>query len=198
MNYLAHIYLSGDENNLLKLGNFAADSIKGKAYKKYPLAIQHGIILHREIDSFTDTHPIVFDSKHRIFKKYRHYSSVIVDMFYDHFLAKNWNNYHPTKLPIYIENFYLMLKYNYELLPKSVQNFYPYMVSDNWLLSYKEIDGLSKILTQMSSRIRGKIKLQDSIVELEKYYEDFEQEFTSFFIELEAFSAQKKKEILTV
>ena len=89
MNYLAHIYLSGDDDPLLKIGNFIADSVKGKAFKKYPQAIQNGIKLHREIDTFTDSHPIVFESKHRLFKKSRHYSSVIVDVLYDHFLAKN-------------------------------------------------------------------------------------------------------------
>ncbi len=195
MNYLAHIYLSGDDHPLLKIGNFAADSIKGKAYKKFPQAIQQGILLHREIDTFTDTHPIVFESKHRLFKKYRHYSSVIVDMFYDHFLAKNWQDYHATRLPVYVEDFYLLLKYNFELLPKRVQNFYPYMVSDNWLLSYADLDGLHKILSQMSSRVRGKVKLQDAIVELDDTYELFEQEFVAFFKELEAFAAQKKKEL---
>ncbi|MBW2961410.1 ACP phosphodiesterase [Mesonia aestuariivivens] len=195
MNYLAHIYLSGDDDNLLKIGNFVADSIKGKAYKKYPKEIQNGIILHREIDTFTDTHPIVFESKHRLFKRYRHYSAVIVDILYDHFLAKNWENYHEKRLSSYVDDFYLMLKYNFELLPKRVQNFYPYMVSDNWLLSYAKVDGIEKILSQMSMRIKRKIQLQDAVEELNKFYSEFEQEFTAFFIELKAFTEDKRNEL---
>lgn len=195
MNYLAHIYLSGDDDPLLKIGNFIADSVKGKAFKKYPQAIQNGIKLHREIDTFTDSHPIVFESKHRLFKKYRHYSSVIVDVLYDHFLAKNWQDYHPTRLNVYTEDFYLLLKYNFEALPKRVQNFYPYMVSDNWLLSYAEIDGIEKILTQMNHRVKGKTQLHESVKELKEFYPEFESEFTAFFSDLEEFVKLKKKEI---
>ena len=89
MNFLAHIYLSGDDPEL-KIGNFIADAVKGKKYTTYPQKIQEGIILHRKIDSFTDAHPIVKKSASRLFSKYGHYNSVIVDILYDHFLAKNW------------------------------------------------------------------------------------------------------------
>ena len=134
MNFLAHIYLSGD-NDFIKIGNFMADSIKGDNYNNYPEYIRKGILLHRSIDSFTDLHPVFRKSKHRLHDRYGHYSGVIMDIFYDHFLAKNWQDYHATRLPVYVEDFYLLLKYNFELLPKRVQNFYPYMVSDNWLLT---------------------------------------------------------------
>ena len=97
MNYLAHIYLSG-ENDMLKIGNFIADSVKGKKYLDYPVSIQQGITLHRNIDEFTDSHPIVHQSVHRLFDKYSHYSTVIVDILYDHFLAANWQDFHETKL----------------------------------------------------------------------------------------------------
>ena len=88
MNYLAHIYLSNEEEEIT-LGNFIADGVKGKKYVQFPLGIQQGILLHRAIDSFTDAHPIVRKSTKRLHKKYGHYSGVIVDILYDHFLAKN-------------------------------------------------------------------------------------------------------------
>ena len=91
MNFLAHIYLSGN-NDLLKIGNFMADSIRGNSYENYPEEIKKGILLHRSIDSFTDMHPVYRKSKHRLHEKYGHYSGVIMDIFYDHFLAKNWAN----------------------------------------------------------------------------------------------------------
>ena len=104
MNFLAHIYLSGDDDQI-KIGNFMADSIRGHSYENYPSDIKKGILLHRAIDSFTDMHPIYRKSKHRLHEKYGHYSGVIMDIFYDHFLAKNWIKYSDENLEDYAENF---------------------------------------------------------------------------------------------
>src|SRR5690606_6470869 len=112
MNFLAHIYLSGDDPNVV-IGNFIADGIKGKDYQKFPTEIQHGILLHREIDTFTDAHPIVRQSTKRLHKNFGHYSGVLVDVFYDHFLAKNWKHYHEQPLAKFVENFYQLLETNY-------------------------------------------------------------------------------------
>ena len=89
MNFLAHIYLSGD-NDLIKIGNFMADGIRGKHYEYLPAEVQKGIVLHRAIDTYTDSHPIFRQSTKRLHHRYHHYAGVIVDVFYDHFLAKNW------------------------------------------------------------------------------------------------------------
>ncbi len=99
MNFLAHIYLSGNDTDLI-IGNFIADGIKGKKYKKFSPGIQKGILLHREIDTFTDAHPIVRQSTKRLHKNYGHYSGIIVDILYDHFLAKNWSRYSDVPLEI--------------------------------------------------------------------------------------------------
>ena len=123
MNFLAHIYLSGN-NHFLKLGNFIADAVKGKTYSKYPLEIQQGILLHRKIDSFTDHHPIFKKSVSRLFPTHRHYSRVIIDIFYDHFLAKEWNTYSNIPLNTYINDFYSLLNDNYEYLPKRIKAFF--------------------------------------------------------------------------
>ncbi len=191
MNYLAHIYLSG-ENDQLKIGNFMADPIKGKAYEKYSGDIQKGILLHRAIDTFTDTHPIVRQSAGRLFEKFRHYNGVIVDVFYDHFLAKNWKTYHPQPLADYTEGFYQLLATNLAILPASVQRFFPYMKQQNWLLSYRDISGIEKALRNMSTRIRGGYQLDDSIVVLNKHYAEFEHEFKTFFPEIMAYVRKKK------
>jgi len=190
MNFLAHIYLSGD-NEGVTIGNFIADGIKGKKYKKYPLEIQKGILLHRGIDSFTDQHPTVRKSTRRLHKNYGHYSGVIVDILYDHFLAKNWNNYHEVPLDIYVQNFYQLLRDNFEVLPARIQRLMPYMISDNWLLSYQTVSGISKILVQMNRRTKNISKMNFAVIELEEYYSEFENEFTSFFSELQSFSKDK-------
>ncbi len=183
MNFLAHIYLSGN-NDSLKIGNFIADSIRGNKYLNFPKEIQQGIILHRHIDTFTDTHIIVKKSKKRLYSKYGHYSSVIVDILYDHFLAKNWLQYSSTPLDKYVADFYSLLDDNFEILPPPVKQLFPYMVKDNWLLSYATIEGISKVLDGMNRRTKNKSKMNLAVEELKLFYDDFENEFTYFFNEL--------------
>jgi len=183
MNFLAHIYLSGD-NDLLKIGNFMADSIHGKSYLNQPLEIQKGILLHRHIDTFTDAHPIYRQSKHRLHEKYGHYSGVIMDIVYDHFLAKNWSNYSTIPLPDYASNFYSLLQEQHELLTEKTQKMLPYMMARNWLVSYASLEGLETILFQMDYRTKHRVHMQEAIVEVRQFYTEFETEFTLFFEEL--------------
>lgn len=194
MNFLAHIYLSGDDKDII-IGNFIADGIKGSNYKNFPVGIQKGILLHREIDTFTDSHPIVRKSTKRLHEKYGHYSGIIVDILYDHYLAKNWVVYCDVPLDVFVENFYNLLSEYHEILPTRIQRMIPYMLADNWLLSYATIPGISKILYQMNFRTKNQSKMNLAVVELEEYYADFEKEFTEFFYELVSFSSKKLKEI---
>ena len=190
MNYLAHIYLSNEEEEIT-LGNFIADGVKGKKYVQFPLGIQQGILLHRAIDSFTDAHPIVRKSTKRLHKKYGHYSGVIVDILYDHFLSKNWTQYHSVPLDKYIENFYNFINSNFDRLTPRIQKMMPYMIEQNWLLSYASIDGIGKILDQMNRRTNNQSKMNLAVIELTKYYKEFEEEFTLFFKDLKKYSKNK-------
>ena len=194
MNFLAHIYLSG-ENDEVKIGNFMADSIKGKKYLKYPENIQRGIILHRAIDYYTDTHPVFRQSTQRLFEKYSHYSGVIVDIFYDHFLAANWESYHHTPLETYTQDFYNLLKGNVEILPAKVKNFLPFMIRDNWLLSYAEIEGIEQVLSGMNRRTGRKSNMDKATTELEEFYPEFQLEFETFFKDIQEFSQAKIEEL---
>lgn len=186
MNYLAHIYLSGEDDEY-KIGNFIADSVKGKKFTHYPLKIQQGIVLHRAIDTYTDTHPIVRQSIHRLFPRYSHYSGVIIDILYDHFLASNWRQFSNIPLDDYVEEFYSLLDENFEILPKRVQQFLPYMKQDNWLLNYSSVSGIGRILKQMNIRTKGKSGMDTAVEELQLYYKEFEDEFFAFFRELDEF-----------
>ncbi|NMH26230.1 acyl carrier protein phosphodiesterase [Flavobacterium solisilvae] len=194
MNFLAHIYLSGD-NDLLKIGNFMADSIRGNSYENYPDEIKKGILLHRSIDSFTDMHPVYRKSKHRLHEKYGHYSGVIMDIFYDHFLAKNWANYSNKKLEEYADEFYQLLQDNYDLLTDKIQGMMPYMIARNWLVSYASISGLEMILFQMDHRTKNRVAMHEAIVELQEFYLEFETEFTLFFEELQQHCKNKLLEL---
>ncbi|WP_044404255.1 ACP phosphodiesterase [Lacinutrix sp. Hel_I_90] len=194
MNFLAHIYLSGD-NKSVTIGNFIADGIRGKRYQKYPKDIQTGILLHRQIDTFTDAHKTVRLSTKRLHKNYSHYSGVIVDILYDHFLAKNWSNYSTIPLEKYVDDFYESLQDHFEILPKRIQQMMPYMITDNWLLSYASIEGITKVLEGMNRRTHNRAQMNLAINELQEFYDEFETEFSSFFEELIHFSAKKLIEI---
>ena len=190
MNFLAHIYLSGD-NDLIKIGNFMADGIRGKHFESYPLDVQKGIILHRAIDTFTDAHPIFRQSTKKLHEKYHHYAGVIVDVLYDHFLAKNWNAYSDEKLDVYVAQFYQSLHDNHTILSERTKEIMPYMIQHNWLLSYQTVEGIKRILTQMDSRTKNQSQMRFATYELSEFYSEFEDEFTNFFQELIQFSQTK-------
>ncbi|UAB74862.1 ACP phosphodiesterase [Mesoflavibacter sp. SCSIO 43206] len=190
MNYLAHIYLSGN-NKMVTIGNFIADGIRGKKYKTYPIEVQKGILLHRQIDTFTDAHPTVRQSTKRLHENYGHYSGIIVDILYDHFLAKNWSKYSDVPLEDYAENFYQILTDNIEILPQRILKMMPHLISGNWLLSYATKEGIAKVLDGMNKRTKNRSQMNLATKELDLFYDEFEAEFTSFFDELIAFSKEK-------
>ncbi|NRD20391.1 DUF479 domain-containing protein [Winogradskyella eckloniae] len=194
MNFLAHIYLSGD-NKLITIGNFVGDGVRGNKYKMYPVEIQIGIQLHRHIDTFTDAHPIFRQCTKRLHKNYGHYSGVIVDIFFDHFLAKNWSSYSDIPLAEYIDDFYKILSQHIDILPPRFKRITPLMIEGNWLLSYATIEGIQKVLNGMNQRTKGKSKMNEATTELKAHYIAFEADFTLFFEDLISFSQTKRIEI---
>jgi acyl carrier protein phosphodiesterase len=195
MNFLAHLYLSKNNKNIL-IGNFIADAVKGKKYQNYPEEIKIGILLHRAIDNFTDKHAIVKKSKQRLHQRYRHYDGVIIDILYDHFLAKNWSKYSNTNLNDYANSIYVLLTNQFNILPKKAQNMLPYMIENNWLVSYASIKGIGQILSGMNNRTKGVSKMNLAIEDLQLHYSEFEEDFTLFFDELIEYSNQKTKKLL--
>jgi acyl carrier protein phosphodiesterase len=187
MNFLAHIYLSGKDENLI-LGNFIADMVKGRQIEKYSPDVVKGIRLHRKIDEFTDTHPFVTRSKNRIRKKYRHYSGVVVDMFYDHFLAINWTDYSDESLEIFVQNAYNVLLKNYIILPRRAKFILPIMMGSNWLVNYADLHSLQRHMEGMARRTSFNSGMEDAVADLKKHYSEFRQDFAEFFPELMSFS----------
>lgn len=167
-----------------------ADGIRGKHYESLHPDIQKGVLLHREIDTFTDQHPIFRKGTKRLHEKYHHYSGVIIDIFYDHFLSKNWQKYSSEKLDSFINNFYDSLERNYDHLTEKTKGLMPYMIKYNWLWSYQFQEGIQKILTQMDQRSRNESRMSLASAELSQYYSEFEQEFTEFFEDLRAHSSK--------
>ena len=190
MNFLAHIYLGGDNEDLM-IGNFIADYVKGKKMYDYPEGIRKGIDLHRKIDYFTDHHLITSRSKDPLREKYRHYSGVLVDLFYDHFLAKNFLDYSRVDLKDFSLNIYEKLSRRKSELPTGVQDFLPIMIERNWLLSYASLEGISRVMTGLSKRVNFENRMDEAIYDLKAGYPAFEADFTEFFPELITFVEQE-------
>jgi len=190
MNFLAHLYLSGDDPEIMT-GNFIGDFVRGrKLHEQFTANIALGIELHREIDEFTDSHLVVLESKKRLRPKYRHYAPVIVDMFYDHFLAAQWQNHHAQSLPDFATYAYAQLKKHEPILPERVVQMMPYMVKGNWLVNYAQLQGIHRALTGMSRRTPFNSKMNEAVFDLEKWYDEFESEFSQFFPELKQMSSE--------
>jgi len=194
MNYLAHIYLSRDRE-LITIGNFMADHIKGNKYKTYATDLQKGILLHRQIDSFTDAHEIVRKSKRRLHDRYGLYRGIVIDIFYDHFLAKNWHDYSDVPLGVYTQKFYANLTENFEVLPEKIKYMSKYLIRDDWLLSYAKLEGIQKVLEGMNRRTGDRSQMDLAIYDLEDHYKAFEDDFRDFFKELILYTEHKLLEI---
>jgi acyl carrier protein phosphodiesterase len=180
MNFLAHLYLSG-KNDEVALGNFIADAVKGKAILNYGENIKKGILLHREIDSFTDKHEVFKKSKTHLHNKYGRYSGVIVDIFYDHFLATNWENYSKTKLKYFTSNAYKFALKRFNILPKKTKRILPFMIAQNWLAGYANLKDLKRVFYGMDRRTDFKSGMKDAVEDLLINYPDFDKEFKTFF-----------------
>ncbi|MDN5214300.1 acyl carrier protein phosphodiesterase [Fulvivirgaceae bacterium BMA12] len=183
MNFLAHIYLSGEMDDLM-VGNFIGDFVKGKKFENYSQQMVNGIKLHREIDWFTDNHQTVEKSKDRLWKKYRHYAGVIIDMFYDHFLAKDWAVYSRETLDDFTQKAYNVLLKKKAVLPQKAQHMLPYMIKNNWLLAYQHVEGIEKALQGMAKRTTFESNMEKAGDDLREDYELFGQEFHEFFPEI--------------
>lgn len=166
------------------------DFVKGKSYltqyEDEPEIIK-GIELHRSIDEFTDSHPVVTQSKDRLRPKYRHYSGVIVDVFYDHYLASNWNQFHSDPLEKFASKSYHVLTTSDIVLPDELTRMLPYMVNGNWLVNYSSVDGIHQALSGMARRTPFKSKMEQAVTDLREHYDDFKTEFMEFFPQLNSF-----------
>lgn len=194
MNFLAHLYLSEDNTNIM-IGNFIADSIRGNQFTHLHPEIQQGIRLHREIDTFTDAHEIVRKSKRRLHKRYGLYAGVVIDIFYDHYLAKNWDKYSAMPLDIYVNSVYDLLQDNFDMLPEKTQHMLPYMMEYNWLYNYQYQEGIERVMNGMNRRTKNRAQMNLAIEDLRILNSEFQQDFELFFEDLRTFSHQKLTEI---
>lgn len=180
MNFLAHIYLSGSDEQI-RLGNFSGDYVKGSNFSSFPPRVVLGLKMHRTIDSLTDSHPGFFKSKDRLLPVYGRYAGVVVDMFYDHILASRWDDYCTTPLLPFSRAFYFSMVKNYHLLPRQVKYFLPFMIQSSRLHSYASLKGIGESLDIMSRRTSLPDKTTAAITLLEHEYTAFKSDFEEVF-----------------
>jgi acyl carrier protein phosphodiesterase len=183
MNYLAHIYLSGESDEVL-LGNFIGDYVKGNKHQEYPEKVAFGIRLHRSIDLFTDQHQDVKRCIDLLKPEYGRYAGVVVDVFFDHFLAANWNQYSVYTLREYAKHAHAVFLSNFRLLPFRVKQFLPFLIQHKRLESYAKVENLYQVLEIMSRRTSLPSKSEFALQVLIREYDQFDALFHRFFAEM--------------
>lgn len=189
MNYLAHIYLSdlvSSDNDFL-VGNFIADSVKGRQINKYSKNIQEGIIMHRAIDQYTDNSEEVKNCKLKLRPDFKKFSSVVVDLYFDHFLSKNWDMYSDTNISDFVNEKLLIISEYNDIIPKKSAMMLNYLIRYKRLVTYSKFEGLDASLTDMAIRIKYRSNMENATEFLKANYIFFETEFFKFFPELISF-----------
>ncbi len=183
MNFLAHIYLSGDSREIL-IGNFIGDYVKGKNISGYPEKVKQGIMLHRKIDSFTDSHILTRACKKVIAEKYGLYAGIVVDIYYDHFLSANWHLYSEIPLREYIHDKYRLLDSGFSIFPAGVKSWFPYFIKSNWLETYIHFNGLNMVFKRMSYRTSLPDHSDYAVSQLMENYDFLKENFIEFFTDM--------------
>jgi acyl carrier protein phosphodiesterase len=183
MNFLAHLFLSGDDHDIM-IGNFIADSVKGKSYERFSPKIQEGILLHRKIDTFTDKHEITRKLKVLVAENYGKHSGIVIDIFYDHFLSINWNAYSGKSLVKFITKCHRVILRNIFILPSDVKGYLPFLIARKRLQSYSRIEGIENVLELMSKYTSLPPASHLAVEILKNNYSYFNESFMIFFNEL--------------
>ncbi len=186
MNFLAHLYLSGEDEKLM-VGNFIGDFVKGRKYENYKDSIKQGILLHRQIDFFTDSHLKFREAKKLLVAEFGLYSGIIIDLIYDHLLAKNWNNYSTRNLREYSKWVHAVLLSNFFYLPRRVQGFLPVLIQNRRLESYATVEGIQKSLEIMSRYTSLPPKSKKAVEIMEANMPFFEVNFADFMVDMVQF-----------
>jgi len=197
LNFLAHFYLSGN-NHQIMIGNFIADSVKGTQYRQYSSEIQKGILLHRSIDLFTDNHLLIKEGLKILRPHLGKFSGVALDIFLDHFLALQWDNYHKQSLRKYTFSVMEITKNHLDIMPQKSVMFYNYAVKTDRLYTYKNLSGMEEVFTGMNKRILLSNNLDKAPTILLQHYEELNNLFLQFFPEIKQHANEYLFKINTV
>jgi len=189
MNHLAHLFLAGDSAESL-IGNLAGDFVKGPLGDRFPPGIHGGIMHHRRVDAFTDSHAAVAAFRRVLIPDHGHYARVVADMFLDHFLALRFDEYAGEALESFLRRTYALIDPHEENLPGLLRFVYPRMRDEQWLESYREIEGIHRALTNISRRFSRKPRLETATRHLVESRIELERRFEQFFPEVMEFAGR--------
>jgi acyl carrier protein phosphodiesterase len=186
MNYLAHLHLGGQRPGQL-LGSLYGDFVKGRLQGQFDPVIEAAIQLHRSIDVFTDRHPLVDVSLSRFSMTRRRYAGIVLDVFFDHCLARDWTLYSDQPLEQFTSGVYRVLSAEAQL-PERLAQIAPHMVANDWLGSYREFAVLEQVLRGISRRLTQPEELAAAMQELRVLYEPLSDDFRLFYPQLQDFA----------
>lgn len=192
MNYLAHIYLARHSDDAM-IGALLGDFVKPHSESRFSAEIEAEIVMHRKIDAFTDSHPIVLQGKELFEGPGRRYAGILLDVFYDHVLALNWERYADMPLDGFIERFYRALDRRADILPDNVARMAPRMIEQDWIGSYVDYAGVDVAVRRISTRLsRNGDVMRAALVDVDRHYDALAEGFHTFFPQLVAFVEQRR------
>ena len=184
MNYLAHLYLS-DPTPYAWAGSLMGDFVKGAVPTTFPHELSRHLKLHRHIDSLTQRSEIFQISRRRLDPRFRYARSILVDVFYDHFLACHWRDYSTQSLENFSQDVYAGLQSCYDLLSPGLQQQLPRMIEYDWLTAYRQPEVIQRVLIRLEERLKHKIPLAEGFSQLETWRDQLEDDFVAFMVEAE-------------
>jgi acyl carrier protein phosphodiesterase len=187
LNYLAHLFLAGNTAESM-IGNLAGDFVKGPLHDRFPPAIAAGIRMHRSIDAYTDSHPEVAAFRRVLFPELGHYSRVVADVFFDHYLACDWSRYSAQSLDAFLARAYALIDPHADHLPGRLAFVYPRLRDEQWMLSYESIDGIHTALYYLSRRLSRRPQLEKAVHHLTDSRQALHERFAAFFPEVQNFA----------
>ena len=190
MNYLAHLHLGGPAPQQL-LGSLYGDFVKGSLEGRFEPALEAAIRLHRSIDSYTDSHPLVIAALARFPRERRRYAGIVLDVFFDHCLARHWGDYADQPLEQFTRRFYQVLLAEPQL-PGRLAGIAPFMAADDWLGAYGEFATLEQVFKGIARRLSRPEGMAGVMSELERLYEPLLEDFRAFYPQLQGFAATRR------
>ena len=187
MNYLAHLLLADGTSETL-VGGLLGDFAKGLDVSSLPAAVRAALLQHRRIDAFTDAHPLVRRSRARVSREFSRFSGILVDVFYDHFLALRWPDHMPEPLSAFAARVYAALREHERLLPLRLSRVLPRMASEDWLSGYAEIENVGHALAGLERRFSRPTGLSRALVELTRNHDAMHADFADFFPQLREYA----------
>lgn len=187
MNYLAHLFLAGGSPEAVA-GHVLADFVKGKDLDALCPEMRRGVQLHRSVDAFTDSHPVVLHSRQRLSSRWPRVSGILTDIYYDHVLARDWKRYSPVELREFLDAAYCALRSCApKIAPSPMREAAQRLVEHDLLMKYTRLEGIEWALQRMSRRLcHGRFQLEKALEDLVLHDSALARDFHEFFPKLQS------------